>query len=96
MAKPGFTFVEAIASCPTLYERRNKVGAGVDRMKWFKENSVIDHDADMRNLDIDFQEKIVCGKFVDIDGVPPLHEALAGRYDEKLGEKYQPCEVGLK
>ena len=67
MNKRGFSFVEAITPCPTLYERRNRLGSGLDRMKWFKENSVIKNGVDTRECDIAFQQKIVCGKFVDVD-----------------------------
>ncbi len=70
--KRGFSFVEVITPCPTLYERRNRLGDGLARMEWYKENSVIKHDADTRECDIDFQGKIVCGKFVDKEDVPSL------------------------
>ena len=67
MNKRGFSFIEIISPCPTLYERRNRLGTGLDRMKWFKENTVVSHGSDTRDIDIGFQEKIVCGKFVDVD-----------------------------
>lgn len=36
----GFSFVEAISSCPTYYGRKNKKGTVVDMMKFLKENFV--------------------------------------------------------
>jgi 2-oxoglutarate ferredoxin oxidoreductase subunit beta len=65
--KPGFSFVEIVAPCPTLYERRNRLGDGLARMKWYKDNSVIENSVDTRYCDMGFQQKIVCGKFVDVD-----------------------------
>ncbi len=46
MHKKGFSFVEIITPCPTLYERRNRLGSGLDRMKWFKDNSIIENGID--------------------------------------------------
>jgi 2-oxoglutarate ferredoxin oxidoreductase subunit beta len=67
MKKSGFSFVEVIAPCPTLYERRNRLGDGLARMEWYKENSVVRNGSPTRECDIDFQGQIVCGKFVDIE-----------------------------
>jgi 2-oxoglutarate ferredoxin oxidoreductase subunit beta len=67
MSKKGFSFIEIISPCPTLYERRNRLGAGLDRMKWFRDNSTIEHNIDTRYCDIGYQQKIVCGKFVDVE-----------------------------
>ena len=82
--KKGFSFIELVAPCPTLYERRNRLGTGLDRMKWFKENTAIKHGADTRTLDIDFQKEIVCGKFVDVDR-PSLLEQMAATHEKALG-----------
>jgi 2-oxoglutarate ferredoxin oxidoreductase subunit beta len=90
--KKGFTFVEIITPCPTLYERRNRLGDGLARMKWFKENSKIVHEADTRSVDINFQEPIVCGRFVDIERESYI-DALDHRFREILGDKYVPYEV---
>ena len=78
MNKRGFSFVEVITPCPTLYERRNRLGSGLDRMQWFKENSVIKNGVDTRECDIAFQQKIVCGKFVDVDR-PSLLEMVEAK-----------------
>ncbi len=76
--KKGFSFVELISPCPTLYERRNRLGSGLDRMQWFKDNTVIKKGAETRTCDIEFQKKIVCGKFVDVDR-PSLSELAAAK-----------------
>ncbi len=42
-AKKGFSFIEVISPCPTLYQRRNKLGDGLDTMKYYKEKSKTKH-----------------------------------------------------
>lgn len=103
LSKKGFSFIEVIAPCPTLYERRNRLGSGLDRMKWFKDNSVIENNADTRYCDISLQQKIVCGRFVDVDrpSYLDLREAkLASvcgkqRWDSMLREQRKPLGRGM-
>ncbi len=85
--KPGFSVVEVITPCSTLYARRNKLGDGLNLMKFYHESAEIRHGADTRDLDITFQEKIICGKFVDRER-PTCLEALEARHDKVLGDKY--------
>jgi len=70
IAKPGFSFVEIISPCPTVYLRRNKLGDGLAMMNYFKEKSVISHGADPADVGISFGSEIKVGKFVDIDRAP--------------------------
>ncbi len=79
LLKPGFSFVEAIAPCSTLYARRNRLGSGFDLMKFYHDNSEIEHGCDTAQLAIDYQKTIKVGKFLDIDR-PTWHEL----YDEQL------------
>jgi len=65
--KQGFSFVEVIAPCSTLYARRNRLGTGYDIMKFYHDNCEIRHGADTKDLDMEFQGKIIVGKFVDIE-----------------------------
>ena len=37
--KKGFCFIEVLSPCPTLYQRRNKMGDGLDTMKFYKERA---------------------------------------------------------
>lgn len=67
LRKPGFSFVEVISPCPTLYGRWNKQKSGLDQIKYYKENSIIRHGADPRQADIGLTGQIVVGKFVDVD-----------------------------
>jgi 2-oxoglutarate ferredoxin oxidoreductase subunit beta len=66
LVKPGFSFVEIISPCPTLYGRWNKQKSGLEQMAYYKEHSVIQHGADPRLADIGLTGQIVVGKFVDV------------------------------
>ncbi len=87
--KKGFSFIEVISPCSTIYARRNKLGDGLSLMKFYHDNSEIRHGANTRDLDIEFQKKIVVGKFVDIER-PTLLEARDEHYRRVLGKSYQP------
>ncbi len=67
LRKKGFSFIEIVSPCPTLYERRNKLGDGLDMMEYFKQVSVVKHGAATKEVGIGFQGPIVVGKFVDIE-----------------------------
>jgi 2-oxoglutarate ferredoxin oxidoreductase subunit beta len=87
--RKGFRFVEVIAPCSTLYARLNKLGSGYDLLQYYYENSEIRHGADTRNMDIDFQGPIVCGKFVDEER-PTFLDMMHDHYGRVLGDKYVP------
>lgn len=36
----GFAFVDVLSQCPTYYGRRNKIGSGVEMMKWYRDYAV--------------------------------------------------------
>jgi 2-oxoglutarate ferredoxin oxidoreductase subunit beta len=88
LQKKGFSFVEIIAPCPTLYSRRNRLGDGLAELKYYHDNSVIKHGADPRELDIDFRGQVVVGKFVDRER-PTFIDALNNRFVQVLGDKYE-------
>ncbi len=67
LLKPGFSLVEIISPCPTYYGRMNKQATGRDIMKYYRDNSVIKPDIDLKNADIKLNGQIVTGKFVDIE-----------------------------
>jgi 2-oxoglutarate ferredoxin oxidoreductase subunit beta len=66
LLKPGFSFVEIISPCPTLYGRWNKQKTALDQLAFYKENSIIQHGADPRTADIGLNGQIIVGKFVDV------------------------------
>ena len=81
--KSGFSFVEIISPCPTLYGRRNKLGDGLEMMRNIQEKSIVKNGADTREVDLDFKGQIVCGKFIDRDRTPYLE-----KYNERMSEKF--------
>jgi len=85
--KKGFSFIEIIAPCSTIYARRNRLGDGLSLMKFYHDNSIIKHGADTRELDISYQSKIIVGKFVDIER-PTFLDSMNTWYRKQFGEKY--------
>jgi len=91
MNKPGFSFIEIVAPCPTIYERAQKMGDGLDRLRWYCDNSEINNEAHTKDLDIRLRDRIIVGKFVDTTR-PTYLEAMNAHFKEVLGERYQPYE----
>jgi 2-oxoglutarate ferredoxin oxidoreductase subunit beta len=89
--KRGFSFVEIISPCPTLYGRRNRLGDGLEMMQFYKENSVIKNGADTREVGLDFKGRITCGKFIDLDK-PSFLDMYNTRMAARLGPSYKPYE----
>jgi 2-oxoglutarate ferredoxin oxidoreductase subunit beta len=79
--KKGFSVIEVISPCAQYYSRINRLGDGLDMMKFYHDNSEIRHGEDTKNLDIGFQGKIIVGKFVDRDR-PTYME----RYTQRLAQ----------
>jgi 2-oxoglutarate ferredoxin oxidoreductase subunit beta len=89
LTKKGFSFVEVISPCPTLYGRLNKLGGGLDTLKFFRDNSEIRNGADTGTIDIGFQQKIICGKFVDKEA-PTCLDRMNSRLGKVLKDRYVP------
>lgn len=89
LLKPGFSFIEVISPCPTLYARRNRLGTGLDLMKFYHDNAVIKHGADTSQVDIKYQESIIVGKFVDKDK-PTFYESRNNFLKDRLGNHFIP------
>ena len=92
LEKKGFSFVEVICPCTTLYARRNKLGTGLDLMKFYHDNAVIVNGADPREVDIGFQSEIKVGKFIDQDK-PCYLERYNDYMKQKLGDRFKPYGV---
>jgi 2-oxoglutarate/2-oxoacid ferredoxin oxidoreductase subunit beta len=87
----GFSFVEIISPCPTLYSRRNRLGDGLDQLKFYQENSEIKNGADTKDVGMDFQGKIIVGKFVE--RMRKTYRQLMNDHLSKVfGEQYIPYE----
>jgi len=63
--KPGFSVVEVISPCAMYYSRINKLGDGLDMMRFYYDHSMIKHGEPTDHLEIDYQKEIIVGKFVD-------------------------------
>ena len=87
MTKNGFTFVEAISPCPTLYGRLNRAGDGLDMMKYFRDHSEVRNQAPTHELDISKGGKIVVGKFVD-KRAPTYLQKMNAHLSKVMGDKY--------
>ncbi len=87
LRKKGFSFIEILAPCPTLYQRRNKLGDGLETMRYYKQHSVIRHGANTRDVNLHFQGEITLGKFVDIER-PTLQQTMEQRFRQVLRDRY--------
>jgi 2-oxoglutarate ferredoxin oxidoreductase subunit beta len=87
LKKKGFCFIEVLSPCPTLYQRRNKMGDGLDAMKYYKQASKIRNGAPTGECNLSKSGEIVVGKFVDRDR-PDYLELLRAQMTESLGERY--------
>jgi len=85
---PGFTFLEVIAPCATLYGRRNKLGDGRSLLKFYQDSTEIKHGANTRDVDIDYQQKIICGEFVE-KSRPTFLELMNDQYRSRFGDAYE-------
>jgi 2-oxoglutarate ferredoxin oxidoreductase subunit beta len=83
--KKGFTFIEILAPCPTSFGRPNDLGMGLDEMKWYRERSIINPGADLKEIGISMKKdsNIVVGNFVDMER--PTFLERQGRLLQKAG-----------
>ncbi|MBI4462628.1 MAG: 2-oxoacid:ferredoxin oxidoreductase subunit beta [Acidobacteria bacterium] len=88
--KKGFSFVEVLSPCPTLYQRRNRLGDGLETMQYYKSQSVTQHGANTRDVGISFQGPLIVGKFVDIER-PHFLELMNQQLARTLDAHYVGC-----
>lgn len=84
----GFSFVEVITPCTTLYARRNRLGDGLNLLRYYYDKAEIMHGADTKTLDIAYQGKLIVGKFVEKDK-PTYLDAMNNHLNTVLGDDYQ-------
>jgi 2-oxoglutarate ferredoxin oxidoreductase subunit beta len=65
LEKKGFTFIEVIAPCPTGYGLPNKLGTGLEEMRYYREMSEVRNGADPIDAEIRLRDKIVVGTFIN-------------------------------
>lgn len=85
--KQGFSFIEVISPCPTLYQRRNKLGDSLDTMKYYKAMSKVRHGASTGEVGLTINGEIIVGKFVDRER-PDYQTLMRAQYAQSLGERY--------
>jgi 2-oxoglutarate ferredoxin oxidoreductase subunit beta len=83
----GFCFIEVLSPCPTLYQRRNKMGDGLDAMKYYREASKVRNGVSAQDAAITRDGEIIVGKFVDRQR-PDYMELMRNRLAGQLGERY--------
>lgn len=88
---PGFSFVEVISPCPTVYGRRNQLGSGLEIVKYYQENSVVRNDIDTRECEITYQGPIVVGRFVQ-KRKPTYLEMMDEFLRSSVGEEFVPYQ----
>jgi 2-oxoglutarate ferredoxin oxidoreductase subunit beta len=81
-----------LSPCPTLYQRRNKMGDGLDAMKYYKDAGKIRHGAPTGECGLTRNGEIVLGKFVDRER-PDYLELLRAQMTHALGERYVEPEA---
>jgi len=85
LTKPGFSFIEVLSPCPTVYGRQNKLPRGLDEMRSYQERSIIRDGADPKDVELSLNGPIVIGKFVDIQR-PTLRDC----YQQMLDRASKP------
>ena len=90
LSRRGFCFIEIISPCPTLYQRRNRMGDGLDAMKFYKQHSKIRNGAPTREVELTIDGDIIVGKFVDRER-PDYLETMRSQLSKTLGERFVPA-----
>ena len=91
LSRRGFCFIEVLSPCPTLYQRRNKMGDGLDAMKFYKQVSKVQNGAPVQDAEITKDGEIIVGKFVDRQR-PDYLELMRNRLASQLGDDYVETE----
>lgn len=88
---PGFSFVEVISPCPTVYGRRNQLGSGLEIVKYYQEKSVVRNEIDTRECAITYQGPIVVGRFVQ-KRKPTYLEMMNDFLRSSVGARFVPYQ----
>jgi 2-oxoglutarate ferredoxin oxidoreductase subunit beta len=65
LSKPRLSMIEVILPCVIYDTINSKIGDGVDRMKFYSDNSIMKQYEATEKLDLRSQREVVIGKFVD-------------------------------
>lgn len=92
LTRRGFSFIEVLSPCPTLYQRRNNMGDGLDAMRSYKELSKVRNGAPTSDCDLTKTGEILVGKFVERER-PDFLELMKQQHHVRLGEQFREPEV---
>ncbi len=96
-SKKGFCFLEVLSPCPTLYQRRNKMGDGLDTMVFYKEHSKVKNGCPTSEVSLSKTGEIIVGKFVDRERAD-YRDLMHDKMVDSLGDRYverEACECEI-
>lgn len=67
LQKKGFSFIEVVTPCPTVYGRYNRLGNGLEMMRDIKKHTVVKHGIYPTEATIELDKEVVVGDFIDIE-----------------------------
>lgn len=82
--KKGFNFVEVIAPCPTGYGRPNRLGTGLDQMKFYRDHAEIRNGSPPTDEVSGMRDTLVVGEFVVRE-----KDTFGDRYRDEILSKIQ-------
>ena len=85
ISKKGFSFIEIVGACPTAYGRMNRLGDGVQMHQHLIDVAEIQNGLEPHLAELDYDKRIVCGEFVEID--KPEYTAVVQEAHEKIKKK---------
>ena len=85
ISKKGFSFIEIVGACPTAYGRMNRLGDGVQMHQHLIDVAEIQNGLEPHLAELDYEKRIVCGEFVEID--KPEYTAVVREAHEKIKKK---------
>lgn len=77
IGKKGFSFIEVVSPCPTLYSKYNHLGSALHMFSFYRDNSRVEHGADTKSIPLELGKEIVVGKFVDTERQTFLDRQMA-------------------
>jgi 2-oxoglutarate/2-oxoacid ferredoxin oxidoreductase subunit beta len=88
LTHPGFAFIEILSPCPTLFMRRNRMGAALAMMETFRQTAEIRNGNGTAGTEL-VDGRMVIGDFLEVRK-PTFRECYDRRMREVLGEAYVP------
>jgi 2-oxoglutarate ferredoxin oxidoreductase subunit beta len=87
----GFRYIEVLSPCPINYGRRNRLREVDDIAKWFLRASVIKHEVDTSEVQIEKGKPLILGNFVKREGKLSYYQEL-----KELEERVRKASVEKK